>query len=420
MDVKNAFLHGDLQETVYMKMPPGYTHAGGRIKVLSEGEKVEKPKNEKIVCKLKKSLYGLKQAPRQWFAKLRSALISNNFTQSRSDYSLFTKKEGHSFTCILVYVDDLIVTGNDMKSITEAKAFLSSQFYMKDTGELRYFLGIEVDRNNQGIFLCQKKYVMDLLAEYGLNGCKPLKLPMDSHLKLTPDGGDVLTNAEPYQKLVGKLIYLTITRPDIAFTVHVLSKFMHKPTNVHMQAAIRVLRYLSGSQSQGILLASKSYARLQAYCDSDWACCPSTRRSTSGYCILLGDSPISWKSKRQAVVSRSSAEAEYRSMALTVCEVIWLKQLLKDLSLTHLGTTLIHCDNQAALAMAANPVHHERTKHVDIDCHFIRDKATEGVIKPTYISTTEQLTDVFTKLLPTKQQRHLLSKLGVCSSALSA
>lgn len=197
---------------------------------------------------------------------------------------------------------------------------------------------------------------------------------MDSHLKLREDTGDCLSDPSDYQQLIGKLIYLTLTRPDISFPIHVLSKFMHNPTTAHLQAAKRILRYLSGTLNQGILLASSSTATLTAYCDSDWAGCPNTRRSTSGFCVLLGHSPISWKSKRQTVVARSTAEAEYMSMVLAVCEVMWLKQLLKDLGLKNKTSTPIYCDNQAAIAISANPVHHEKTKHVDIDCHFIRDK----------------------------------------------
>lgn len=412
MDVKNAFLHGDLQEHVYMKLPPGYKGQGHRLEVNEEGEFC-KPSGNKKVCKLNKSLYGLKQAPRQWFAKLSCALKSHQFIQSKSDYSLFTKKSGDSITVILVYVDDLILAGNDSEAINSAKAFLHKSFHMKDMGSLRYFLGIEVDQCKEGIFISQRKYIQDILKEYKMVNCRPLKLPMDSHVKMTPESGSPLPCAEIYQRLVGKLIYLTLTRPDLAFTIHVLSKFMHHPTDVHLQAAKRVLRYLAGSYKQGILLANQSSAQLQAYCDSDWAGCASTRRSTSGYCILLGVSPISWKAKRQSVVSRSSAEAEYRSMALAICEVMWLKQLLRDLDMKDMEKTPLYCDNQAALAIAANPVHHEKTKHVDIDCHFIRDKTQDGVVSPTYIPSQHQLADVLTKLLPTKQHQTLLSKLGV-------
>ena len=417
MDVKNAFLHGELQETVFMKLPPGYKHQGDRIAVQREGEEYVKAdlKSDKV-CKLKRSLYGLKQAPRQWFAKLSEALKENHFIQSKSDYSLFTKKQGSSFTCILVYVDDLIVGGNSEAAIKDAKFFLSQQFHMKDLGDIRYFLGLEVDRSEKGIFLSQRKYMLDLLQEYHLEKCRPLKLPMDTHSKLTPTTGTVLAQPEKYQRLVGKLIYLIITRPDVTYTVHVLSKFMHCPTSSHYQAAIRVLRYLASSPGQGILVASKPTTHLTAYCDSDWAGCHTTRRSTSGFCILLGESPISWKSKRQSVVARSTTEAEYRSMAFTICEVMWLRQLLKDLGLKDLGSTVVKCDNQAALAIAANPVHHERTKHVDIDCHFIRDKAAEGIITPVHVSSKDQLADLFTKVLNTDQHQRLLSKLGVCST----
>ena len=296
MDVKNAFLHGDLHETVYMSLPPGYLGMGHKITTNNEGAScVIKPTK---VCKLLKSLYGLKQAPRQWFAKLSTALKDFGFQQSKSDYSLFTKLQDTNFTAILVYVDDLLIGGNDMQCIEDTKAFLSSQFYMKDLGSLRYFLGLEIDATAQGYFISQKKYLQDILSSYHMSSCKPLKLPMDSHMKLSSHSGDPLPQPEVYQQLIGKLIYLTLTRPDITFSIHVLSKFMHAPTTVHLQAAKRVFRYLSGTPEQGILLASTSQAHLAAYCDIDWAGCATTQRSTSGFCVLLGTSPISWKSKR--------------------------------------------------------------------------------------------------------------------------
>lgn len=221
-----------------------------------------------------------------------------------------------------------------------------------------------------------------------------------------------MPHPEHYQRLVGKLIYLTISRPDISFTVHALSKFMHKPTALHYQASLRVLRYLKGCPNQGVLFAHSSTASLTAYCDSDWPGCPSSRRSTTGFCILLGHSPISWKSKSQTVVARSSAEAEYRAMAMTTCEVLWVKQLLKDLGITDHGPTPLFCDNRVALAIAANPVYHERVKHIDIDCHFIRDQVASKTIIPTFIPSTQQVVDMFTKVIPTQQQTHLQSKLG--------
>lgn len=267
MDVTNAFLHGDLHEIVYMKMPQGYTGMGSRVTVNSTQNASD------LVCKLKKSLYGLKQAPRQWFSKLSTTLIDFGYKQSKADYSLFTKVERNHITVVLVYVDDLLIAGSDLSAITQLKNMLSKTFHMKDLGDVTYFLGLEIDRTGSGFFICQKKYTLDLLKEYGMMNAKPLQLPMDSHLKLTPDKGDLLLSPTPYQRLLGKLIYLTITRPDIAFTVQLLSQHMHQPTTVHMQTAKRLLRYLTGSYSQGILLASSSAAYLTTYCDSDWASC---------------------------------------------------------------------------------------------------------------------------------------------------
>ncbi|GJV31428.1 RmlC-like cupins superfamily protein [Tanacetum coccineum] len=373
MDVSNAFLHGDLLEEVYMQIPLGY---------VGKGEPVQNVKSQSTqVCKLKKSLYGLKQAPRQWFSKLSSALVSFGFQQSKADYSLFTKKEGESFTAILVYVDDLMIT--------------------------------EVTKADSGLFISQKKYTLELLKEAGVMTSKPYKLPMDPNLKLQAEMGSPLQDPEVYRRYIGKLIYLTITRPDICYTVQLLSQFMQNPTFVHMQAVKHLLRYLLNSPGQGILLTHHSKAHLTAYCDSDWASCPMTRRSTTGYCILLGDSPISWKSKKQGVVSRSSAEAEYRAMAVTCCEVTWLLSLLKDLGLKDLHPITLHCDNQA---IAANPVFHARTKHIEVDCHYVRDQVKDGTIRPKYVHTSKQLADVFTKILPVDQHNTLLSKLGVSST----
>ena len=183
-----------------------------------------------------------------------------------------------------------------------------------------------------------------------------------------------------------------------------------------MQAVKKLLRYLAGNPGQGILLASNSAAQLTAYCDSDWASCAFSRRSTSGFCIMLGNSPVSWKTKKQNVVARSSAEAEYRAMALASCEVTWLRTLLKDMGITDLPPTMLKCDNQAALAIAANPVLHERTKHVEIDCHFVRDKVAAGEIVTKHVPSYAQLADMFTKQLTAKQHNYLMSKLGASSS----
>ncbi|XP_035539660.1 uncharacterized mitochondrial protein AtMg00810-like [Juglans regia] len=317
-DVNNAFLHGELHEEVYMKMPPGYSI----------------PNKEKV-CKLKKSLYGLKQASRQWYAKFSSSLLQYGFNQSRADYTLFTKGSGPSFIALLVYVDDIIVATNDLKDVSDLKEFLATKFKIKDLGCLKYFLGLEVARNPTGIQICQRKYTLDILNDAGLLGCKPSLIPMDPNIKLCKDEGQLLDDPSEYRRMVGRLLYLTITRPDLSYSVNILSQYMSSPRVPHLNAAYKVLRYLKKSPGQGLFFPSSSSYHLTVYCDSDWASCPDTRRSTTGYCVFLGHSLVSWKCKKQTTVSRSSAEAEYRSMASASCEIIWIKYLLADLQVPH-------------------------------------------------------------------------------------
>ncbi|BBH08397.1 wall-associated kinase 2, partial [Prunus dulcis] len=264
--------------------------------------------------------------------------------------------------------------GTDTATISIIKNLLHQRFHLKDLGDLKYFLGIEVSRSPKGLYLSQRKYALDILKDSGLIGARPTFFPMEQNLKLNNEDGELLHNPETYRRLVGRLIYLTITRPDIVHTVHILSQFMQSPRTTHKDAADRLLHYLKGTPGQGILLSSSNNFQLRAYCDSNWASCPMTRRSTTGYFVLLGESPISWKTKKQDTVSRSSAEAEYRAMAMATCELQWLRYLLYDLGLSHTTPSLLYCDNQAALYIAANPVYHERTKHIEIDCHVVREK----------------------------------------------
>ncbi|XP_074336244.1 secreted RxLR effector protein 161-like [Apium graveolens] len=211
------------------------------------------------------------------------------------------------------------------------------------------------------VSIIQLRYTLELLHEFGMSLASPLKFPMDSHLKLTPTTGTPFTDPHEYQRMIGKLIYLTVTRPDITFPAHVLSQYMHHPTDAHVAAAKKLLCYLMSNPAQGILLTSASSIAIQAYSDNDWANCPVTRGSTSGFCLLPVDSPVRWKFKKQNVVARSTAEAEYRAMALTTCEITWLTVLLKDMGMSYLPPATLNCDNQATLSIAANPVIHEHT-----------------------------------------------------------
>ncbi|KAL1190609.1 Retrovirus-related Pol polyprotein from transposon RE2 [Cardamine amara subsp. amara] len=396
MDVHNAFLHGDLDEEVYMQFPPGFRTAD----------------NNKV-CRLRKSLYGLKQAPRCWFAKLGHALKAYGFVQNVSDYSLFILENGDMRLHVLVYVDDIIISGSSAALIAKFKHYLSSCFHMKDLGALRYFLGIEVARGPQGVYLCQRKYALDIISETGLLGVQPVSFPLEQNHKLAIAEGKPLLNPSPYRRLVGRLIYLVNTRPELSYVIHILSQFMNAPKPDHWEAALRVVRYLKNSPGQGILLRANTEMKLTAWCDSDWSGCLTSRKSLTGWFIQLGGSPLSWRTKKHDRVSRSSAEAEYRAMGDTVSEILWLRQLLPALGIDCSAPITLYSDSLSAIQLAANPVFHERTKHVENDCHFIRDEIVRGVITTKHVSTKSQLADIFTKALGRKEFEAFLLKLGV-------
>ena len=265
--------------------------------------------------------------------------------------------------------------------------------------------------SSKGLFLNQRKYVIDLLQDADLLHSKAVATPLDSKLKLA-DNEEALESPTNYQKLVGKLIYLTITRPDIAFAVSLVSQYMHAPTIQHLGMVKRILRYLKGSIGRGIVMRNNGHTNIMGYSDSDWAGNALDRRSTTGYCMFVGGNLVSWKSKKQHVVARSSAEAEYRAMALAACELVWLKHLLSDLGCSCQTPMTLYCDNQAAMHIASNPVFHERTKHIEVDCHYIRQQVQTKLIVTHYVRTTDQLADVFTKVMPTAQFHQLISKLG--------
>ncbi|GJT81636.1 RmlC-like cupins superfamily protein [Tanacetum coccineum] len=385
LDINNAFLHGDLNEEVYMQVPSGY--------------KKSLPPN--TVCKLKKSLYGLKQANRQWHIKLTTFLLSLGFNTSHADTSLFTYHKGSDSLILLIYVDDILLTGNNSTLIQDIKDKLHQAFSIKDLGALHYYLGIEFLKNTNGIVMTQRKYALDLIEYANLQNEKPAKTPLDLRIKLTYTEGEPLQDPSYYRTLVGKLIYLTISRPDLAFVAHLLSQFTQNPHTSHLQALHRVIRYIKLSPGQGLFLPRHNPAIPHAYCDSDWANCPNSRRSITGFGIFLGNTLISWHSKKQPVVSRSSTEAEYRALADYSCEITWLISQLKDLSIFVTTPFRILCDNISTIALASNPVQHARTKHIELDCHFMRDKIKAGQIQVSYVLTMAQAADIFTKALTT-------------------
>nr|XP_017228664.1 PREDICTED: uncharacterized mitochondrial protein AtMg00810-like [Daucus carota subsp. sativus] len=304
---------------------------------------------------------------------------------------------------LLVYVDDIILTGFLPSKLSTVNDFLGTQFKLKNLGPLKYFLGLEIERSRYGISVHQKKYALNILASNGMLNVKPSSITMQAQHSLQNTSGLILNvnEATAYRRLVGQLIYLTITRLDITYSVHILSQFLAHPTDMHRAAALRLVRYIKNAPTQ------------------DWAACPMTRRSLSGYCVLLGDSLISWKCKKQNTVARSSAEAEYRSMANAICEVTWIYNFLTELKFKIPRPIVLYCDNNSAIHIAENPVLHERTKHIELDCQLIRDRVKEGFILPTYLSTVHQPADILTKALPAHRLQQLLSKLRVVNQPVS-
>ena len=262
------------------------------------------------------------------------------------------------------------------------------------------------------IFLSQRKYVLDLLFETGKLGAKPCSSPMAPSVHLTREG-ELFEDPKRYRRLIGKLKYLTVTRPNIAHSISIVSQYMSSPTVDNWAAEEHILCYLKGTPGRGILYSNHGHNRVECFTDVDWAESKEDRRSTSGYCVFVGGNLVSWKSKKQGVVSRSSAESEYRAMAQSVCEITWLHQLLMEVGIKTVVPPKLWCDNQAALHITSNHVFHERTKHIEIDCHFVREKIQLGLISTRYVKTGEQLDDIFTKALSGDRVSYLCNKLGM-------
>lgn len=384
LDVKNAFLHGNLEEIVYMHQPAGYVD----------------PQKPNHVCLLKKSLYGLKQSPRAWFQRFAQYATKIGFKNSKSDASLFVYHNGRDLAYLLLYVDDIILTASSNALLRSILTSLKSEFSMTDLGLLHYFLGISVRMDNNGLFLSQHNYAADILHRANMTNCKPSTTPVDTSAKLHADVGPPVDDPTLYRSLAGALQYLTFTRPDIAYAVQQICLYMHDPREPHFNALKRILRYLKGTISEGLQISRSKTTTLTAYTDADWAGCPNTRRSTSGYAVFLGDNLILWSSKRQPTVSRSSAEAEYRGVANAVAETIWIHNLLIELHCPLSTATLVYCDNVSAVYLSTNPIQHQRTKHVELDILFVRERVALGQVRVLHVPSSHQYADIFTKGLP--------------------
>ncbi|KAL4582707.1 hypothetical protein LXL04_007266 [Taraxacum kok-saghyz] len=423
LDINNAFLNGTLQEEVYMRhlcqvnskqlekksasflltllpirlQPPGYVN----------------PQLLDHICRLKKSLYGLKQAPRAWYLALTSFFVESGFKKSLADASLFIYNHDNVTCYFLVYVYDIVLTGNNQEFLDKFVTNLSSKFSLKDLVHLNHFLGVEIISTKDGLFLSQHGHIRDLLTQHGMDGAKTVTTPLSPSPMLTSTDGTPPVDPTSYRQLVGSLQYLSFTRPDISFAVNKLSQFMNSPTQTHWQALKRLLRYLKGTLYHGLFLNRKSPLELHAFSDSDWGGVTTAGRSTTAYILYLGSNIISWKSTRQKSVSRSSTEAEYKALANAAAELSWVQNLLTELVIEVKQLPNMYCDNTGATYVCGNPIYHSRMKHIALDYHFVREKVAAGELKVMHVNSKDQLADVLTKPRSRAPFLHLRSKIGV-------
>jgi hypothetical protein len=382
---------------VYVSQPPGFVVRG------QEG---------KVLC-LIKALYGLRQAPRAWNTKLDSTLQRLGFKHSDCEHAVYARGKGTTRLLIGVYVDDLIITGNDVNKIAKFKLQMQASFKMNDLGLLSFYLGIEVQQGSNGISLSQTTYARRILKKVGMASCNSCATPMETQCKMSKQSAAPTTPATEYRSLVGSLRYLVHTRPDIAFAVGYVSRFTEKPTTEHLAAVKHILRYVAGTIDYGCHYKPGGGLKLVGYSDADMAGDVDTRKSTTGVLFFLGLNPVTWQSQKQKVVALSSCEAEYIAGTTAACQGVWLAQLLSELNCKPRTSFTMKMDNQSAIALCKNPVHHDRSKHIDTRYHFIRQCVTEGRIDVAFVGTESQLGDILTKPLGRTRFRELHGLISV-------
>ena len=423
LDVTSAYLHGKIEEELYMKPPEMLEES---LKQILRTERRDSEVHKRAitmleamaktdqVCRLRKAIYGLKQSGRQWYNKLTKILEKSGLQPTHSDPCVFFARHGDKITVLTVYVDDMLLMSNDEKRLNSVKEALQDKLKIKDLGKARYCLGIEIHQGEE-IAINQQKYIYEVLERFRMTECNPNNTPSSpntKHTETTIEGDETAKNL-PYRELVGSLMYLAVaTRPDIAHTVSSLSQFNENPSHIHWVAAKRVLRYLKGTANYS-LVYRRPIGLMEGYVDADWAGCPKDRRSYTGYVYKLGGAAISWKSQKQKTVALSSTEAEYMALSEATKEAIFLKRFMKELGFDHLYDGTIFCDNLGAKLLSKNSISHSRLKHIDIRHHFVRNAVREGEISVVHVPTEKMTADILTKSLNVTKHTQCTSELGL-------
>jgi len=401
MDVKTAFLNGDLEHAIYMEPPPGSPDYGANS----------------VVWKLERSLYGLKQASRAWYQKAKEEFGQLGFTQCDMDHSIFIHKGPDQELCIIaLYVDDLMVLSNDVNLLNQKKDELKSTFKMKDLGPIHWFLGLEItrDRSRHLISVSQTRYVSDVIEHFGFTNARPISTPIAVNFRL-PRLDSPEVNVRDYQSRIGSIMYAMLgTRPDIAYVVGMLSQYLAHPGMDHLNAINRVLKYLNSTKDYKLIYdGNSSEGDFSVYCDSDWAGDSRDHRSISGYVFKIAGAAVSWSSKKQSSTALSSTEGEYMALTHAVKEAMWIQEFLYNIRFPPIFTTTILGDNQGALVLVVNLTFHAHTKHIHVRQHYIRECVEEGSIKLNYVPTADQVADVLAKGLQGIKHERFVKMMGL-------
>ncbi|GJW51904.1 retrovirus-related pol polyprotein from transposon TNT 1-94 [Tanacetum coccineum] len=396
MDLKNAFLNGLINKEVYVAQPLGFID-------------FKKPDH---VYKLKKALYGLKQAPKAWYDRLKAFLIKHEYKIGMVDNTLFTKKKSSNLIIVQIYVDDIIFGSTCQDMCDEFAKIMHDEFEMSMMGELNFFLGLQIKQMEDGIFFNQSKYIKEMLKKFGLEDSKPMKTPMSSDTKLTKDEECESVDSTKYRGMIGSLLYLTASRPDIMFSVCLCARFQEAPKTSHLEAVKRIFRYIKGTTHLGLWYPKGTGIETVVYADSDHAGDYVDRKSTSGICTFVGCCLTSWFSKKQTDLAISTTEAEYISARKACQQALWMKQALIDYDI-RLDDLPIMCDNKGAIGLSKNTVQHSRTKHIEIRHHFLRDNVQKGHISIEKVSSIDNIADIHTKHLKRESFNYLRLGLGM-------